>query len=91
VSLVDRLLRRRSHFRRCFIETGPSGAAVLADLRRFSGATETPLVVSQARQQVDPLATAVKIGRQEMFWRIAHHLHLDDAQLLKLKDTAEEE
>jgi len=58
---------------------------VLADLRRFCKAGESALVVG-ANGQSDTLATGIAMGRQEVFWRIAHHLHLDDAGLLKLKD-----
>jgi hypothetical protein len=36
--------------------------------------------------QTDVYATGMMAGRQETFWRIAHHLHLDDSQLLKLKE-----
>lgn len=42
-------------------------------------------------QQADPFSTAVRIGRAEVFARIAYMLHMDDAQLLKLRDTAEED
>lgn len=87
MSLIDRILRRRSYYRAVF-ETVP-GRAVLADLRRFSRAGSSPLVTSMVRQQVDPIATAVRIGHQEMFARIVHHLNIDDAQLLNLKEEAE--
>lgn len=81
----EKLLRRRTHYRAVF-DSSPSSRAVLADLRRFSRFTESPLVVSNTRQQVDPFATAVKIGRQEMFQRIIHHLHVDDAQLIRMME-----
>lgn len=80
----EKLLRRRSYYRDCF--NTQSGRAVLADLRRFARFTESPLVVSTVRQQADPIATAVRIGRQEMFSRILHHLHVDDAQLLNMME-----
>jgi hypothetical protein len=81
----ERLLKRRTHYRAIFNDS-PSARAVLADLRRFARFTESPLVVSTVRQQVDPFATAVKIGRQEMFQRIIHHLHVDDAQLIRMME-----
>ncbi|MCX4154990.1 MULTISPECIES: Bbp19 family protein [Paraburkholderia] len=83
-SYFEKLLRRRSFYRATF--ESQAGRAVLADLRRFARFTESPLVVSTVRQQVDPFATAVKIGRQEMFQRIIHHLHVDDAQLIKMME-----
>ncbi|KAF7958218.1 hypothetical protein AWV80_01215 [Cupriavidus sp. UYMU48A] len=88
MSLLDRILRRRSFYRATF--NTDAGRKVLADLRRFCRYGESPLVVSTIRQQADPIATAVQIGRQEAFQRIIAHLHIDDAQLLKLKEEAEE-
>lgn len=88
MSILERILRRRSYYRATF--KSDAGRKVLADLRRFSRFGESPLVVSTIRQQADPIATAVQIGRQEMFQRIIAHLHIDDAQLLKLKEEAEE-
>lgn len=71
-----------------FIQTGAAGQEVLADLRRFCRVGEPPLVVGRDGQ-TDVYATGMAAGRQEVFWRIASHLHLDDAQLLKLKETVE--
>ena len=87
MSLIDRILRRRSHYRVVF--KGKSGEAVLADLKRFCRAMSTPLVVSAQSGCSDPMATGVAIGRQEVFQRIIQHLNLDDAQLLKLKEEAD--
>lgn len=88
MKLIERLLRRRSHYRAVF-KPGASTDAVLHDLARFSKYGTSPVVVSLVRQQIDPLATAVQIGRQEMLQRIQHHLHLDDAHLLRLKEQAD--
>jgi hypothetical protein len=89
MSIFDRILRRRSFYRATF--QSDAGRHVLADLRRFCRYGESPLVVSTARQQADPIATAVQIGRQEVFQRIVAHLHIDDAQLLKLKEEANDD
>lgn len=86
IPFVTKLLRRRSYYRHVFVNTGASGEAVLADLRRFCKAGEPPLHVG-GNGQTDAYATGMIAGRQEVFWRIANHLHLDDAQLLKLKET----
>ena len=37
----------------------------------------------------DLYATGMVAGRQEVFARIVAHLHLDDSQLLKLKEVSE--
>lgn len=88
VDLVQRLLRRRSFYRAAF--ENQAGRAVLADLRRFCRAGESPLVVSP-NGLTDAMATGVAIGRLEVFNRIAHHIHLSDAQLLQLKEEAHDD
>ena len=90
IDFVQRILRRRSHYRAVFNPGNRSTEQVLADLRRFCRYGESPLVVSTVRQQADPIATAVQIGRQEVFQRIISHLYIDDAQLLQLKEEAEQ-
>lgn len=84
MSLIDRILLRRSHYRSAF--QTESGRKVLADLRRFCGYGASPLQVSAIRQETDVSATMVKIGRQEVFQRIIAHLGLDDADLIRLKE-----
>jgi hypothetical protein len=87
--LFHKLLRRRGHYRAVF--ESESGKAVLADLKRFSGFMDGAAVISPLRQQVDVEATFIRIGRQEMFQRIVTHLNIDDAQLLRLQEQAEQE
>lgn len=87
VAHVQRILRRRSHYRNVFQSL--SGEAVLADLKRYCRAGESPLVVSPNLQQTDAMATGVQIGRQEVFQRIQHHLHIEDAHLINLKENNE--
>ncbi len=89
IAHVQRILRRRSHYRATFGGT-PSSEAVIADLKRFCRYGESPLVVSLSLQQVDPVATGVRIGRQEVMQRILTHLHIDDAHLLNLKEDNHE-
>jgi hypothetical protein len=89
VSFIEKVLRRRSHYRAAFAT--PSGQKVLADLARFCRHGESPIQVSNVRQQVDPVATAVRIGRQEVFQRILTHLHIDDSQLLRMKDQSNDD
>ena len=81
---AERVLKRRSWYRATF--QTQAGLKTLAELRQFTRFGESPLVVSTVRQQVDPIATAVRIGRQEVFQHILAHIHVDDAQLLKMKD-----
>lgn len=86
VARWQRIVKRRSHYRHVF--KGESGEIVLADLRRFCKAGEPPLVLG-GNGQTDIYATGMAAGKQEVYWRIAHHLHLDDAKLLQLKETLE--
>ncbi len=89
MSIYTKFLRRRGHYRAVF--ESESGKAVLADLKRFCGYMESPAVVSQLRQKVDIEATFIRIGRQEMFQRIITQLNIDDAQLLRLKEAADQD
>lgn len=78
-------LRRRSHYRAAF-ET-PSGKEVLADLKRFCRHDRSTLAVG-ADGHVDTHAMAVAEGRREVFLRILKHVHIEDSQLLNLRETA---
>lgn len=89
IEAIQRILKRRSHYRAAF--QGRSGQIVLADLKRFCRAGTSPLVVSPMSRTTDAMATGVAIGRQEVFMRIAHHIHMSDAQLLELKEEAAHE
>lgn len=89
IEWVKRLITRRMHYRHTFSADNRSAQIVLADLRKFCKAGQPALVVGQ-NGQTDVYATGMMAGRQEVFWRIAHHLHLDDAQLLNLKESIDD-
>lgn len=88
--MIERLLRRKRAYRRLFaLQDGePVGDAktVLADLARFCRANDPPLVRSPVTGAVDPIASAVLVGRQEAFNRIRAQLHIDERTLFNLKD-----
>jgi hypothetical protein len=86
---IDRILRRRSHYRATF--RTPSGEKVLADLRRFCRAASSSVIVSPQTGEIDTHAMAVNEGRREVFLRIAAHLHLDDAELLRMREEPRDE
>ena len=88
-SLIDRILRRRSHYRALF-QPGRSRDAVLADLARFCRADKIPMVVAKDGH-TDIYATGVEAGRQEVLKRILAHLDVDDSQLLRMKEEADHE
>lgn len=85
--LIDRILRRRSHYRTVFKPGSASTEAVLADLQRFCFGNAPTIKYSQ-QGAVDPLASVAAAARQEVWLRIINHLNLDDSQLLKLKEEA---
>lgn len=89
IEWVRRLIDRRMHYRHTFSADNRSAQIVLADLKKFCKAGQPPLVVA-SNGQTDVYATGMAAGRQEVFWRIAHHLHLDDADLMKLKEHIDE-
>ena len=89
MSLIDRILRRRSHYRATF-KPGASTDAVLADLKRFCHIGKGARVVG-GNGQTDHYATGMEAGRQEVFHRIVGHLDIDDAQLLNLKEQANDD
>ena len=86
---ITRILRRRSYYRATF--QTPSGEKVLADLRRFCRATHSSVIVSPQSGMIDTHAMAVNEGRREVFLRIASHLHLDDADLLRMREENQDE
>ena len=88
IDQVLRILKRRSFYRSVF-NSSPAANEVLADLRRFAKIGEPQLVIGRDGQ-TDVYATGMLAGRQEAFWRIASHLHLDDAQLLKFKESVDD-
>jgi hypothetical protein len=88
VAWYHRIIKRRSHYRAVFKQGNASADHVLADLRRFCDAGKPPLVMG-GNGQTDIYATGMAAGKQEVYWRIAHFLHLDDAKLLQLKETIE--
>lgn len=81
---IERILKRRSHYRAVF--NTPAGEKVLADLRRFCRAHASSVIVSPQSGVIDTHAMAVNEGRREVFLRIVSHLHLNDADLLRLKE-----
>jgi hypothetical protein len=84
--VIERLLRRKRAYRRLFAPESGDARTVLADLARFCRANDPPLVRSPVTGAVDPIASAVLVGRQEAFNRIRAQLHLDERTLFNLKD-----
>lgn len=93
-SIRDFIFKRRLAYRQTFMPGGISAPAqqlVLDDLRKFCRANTTPAVYSPIRGAIDPVATGIAIGRLEVWHRIAHHLHMSDADLYKIVEQPNEE
>jgi len=88
------IFRRRQAYRALFTADDalrPAAQIVLSDLRRFCRATSTPAVVSHVTQNIDPMASAIAIGRQEVWHRIMQHIHVSDADLYRLVENEEDQ
>jgi hypothetical protein len=74
---------RKAAYQRTF--DNPEGKKVLADLRRFCGATAPTADVSNVN------ATYMREGRREVYLRIMHHLNLTDEQVMRLVEDYPED
>ena len=87
------LFQRKRAYQRLFatVNGEPVGdaRAVLADLKRFARLGEAPLVVSPVSGAVDPVASAVRAGRQEVVQRVLAMIHLNDRAIFNLKEEAD--
>ena len=82
----DFIMRRRVAYRAVF--SGPAADTVLADLKKFCRATSAPVVVSPVSGVVDQQASFIAIGRQEVWHRIASHIHISDSDLYKMVENS---
>jgi hypothetical protein len=72
--------RKRAAYQHTFLvdgKPGPLAATVLADLKRYCGADREGLVVSPVTRTADPVATAYRAGRRDVYLRICKFLSLD--------------
>lgn len=88
----ERIFKVRGAYRALFLlkdsgQPNPAAEIVLADLRRFCRASAAPAIFSQQSGMIDPIATGVAIGRQEVWHRIAQNLHLSDRDLIKMMEA----
>lgn len=82
--------RRRQAYQQLFGDpTVGHGRTVLADLRRFSRLPDAP-IVKDGYGRVDPVASAVLAGRQEVVNRILAQLHISESELFNLKEDPDE-
>ena len=90
IDRLQRVLRRRGAYRRLFLgEDGkltPDAEAVITDLARFCRLHRSTTIVSTVSRQTDVPATFQAEGRREVILRILGHLHVDDADLVRITE-----
>lgn len=60
---------------------------VLADLKKFCRADSSTVM---GNGKIDPMAMAILEGRREVWMRINHYLHLDEAVTINLSEVTNE-
>lgn len=90
INQIKRALSRRRSAYKALFAPGPACDIVMRDLAKFCRATTTPAAISALSQQVDVPASFIAIGRQEVFHRIAQHIHITDADLYRIINQQEE-
>jgi hypothetical protein len=91
IESIRRLIqRRRGAYRIVFAQDQLASKIVLDDLKQFCRATSAPIAVSRQSGMVDPIATGISIGRQEVWHRIAQHIHVSDEDLYRFVDNSGE-
>lgn len=90
IDRLERILNRRRAYRRIFLNDDgklkPDAEAIIADLARFCRLHRSTTVVSTVSRQTDVPATFQAEGRREVILRILGHLHVDDADLLRVTE-----
>jgi hypothetical protein len=88
IDRIQRILNRRQAYRRLFLDgegkLTPDAEAVFSDLTRFCRLHRSTTIVSTVSRQTDVPATFQAEGRREVILRILGHLHVDDADLLRI-------
>lgn len=86
----SRILNRRHAYRRVFLDgearLSKDGEAIIADLARFCRLHRSTTVVSTVSRQTDVPATFQAEGRREVLLRILAHLHVTDADLIRITE-----
>lgn len=86
----QKILLRRKAYRSVFLgEDGkptPDAQVVLSDLARFCRLHRSTSIVSPQTRQTDVPASFQAEGRREVILRVLGHLHVDDADLVRLTE-----
>lgn len=87
---LKKVFNRRMAYRRIFLdEEGkltPDGEIVFNDLARFCRLHRSTSIISTISRQTDVPASFQAEGRREVLLRLLGHLHVDDADLLRITE-----
>ncbi len=90
IDRIQKILNRRKAYRRMFLDgegkLTPDAEVVLADLARFCRLHRSTTIVSTVSRQTDVPATFQAEGRREVILRVLGHLHVDDADLVRITE-----
>lgn len=90
IDRIQRILNRRQAYRRIFLDgegkLTRDGEMVIADLMRFCRWYQSTTVVSPVSRQTDVPASFQAAGRREVLSRLLAHLHVDDADLVRITE-----
>lgn len=91
--MIPTIFRKRKHaYARLFRhEAGDSvgdARIVLADLKRFARMPDAP--VATGPTGIDPIATGIRIGRQEVVNRILSMTLIDETSFLNLREETDD-
>lgn len=91
--MIDRLqkiLNRRQAYRRLFLgddgKLTKDAELVISDLARFCRLHRSISIVSLTTRQTDVPASFQAEGRREVILRVLGHLHVDDADLVRITE-----
>ena len=90
IARIERILKRRQAYRFLFLDAEgklkPEAELVLEDLARFCRLHRSTSVVSMTTRQTDVPASFQAEGRREVILRVLGHLHVADADLVRLTE-----
>ncbi len=90
IDRIEKILGRRQAYRRLFLDADGSltrdAQIVISDLARFCRLHRSTTIVSTVSRQTDVPASFQAEGRREVILRVLGHLHVDDADLVRLTE-----
>lgn len=90
IDRIEKILGRRQAYRRLFLDADGNltrdAQIVISDLARFCRLHRSTTIVSTVSRQTDVPASFQAEGRREVILRVLGHLHVDDADLVRLTE-----